>query len=251
MSRAARETDLDPENVCDLVSGAFQSEFVAGTADLLAFREMWYFLREEGSASKAELTEVGWAASQDSLQTAYGTRGEWWQRTGSLIFRQLPGVIPPSEIPASTRLLHRLPGVGPDGNSGGTWRYDESGRDWPEPPAETASLPDDVLEDLLSTADLPGRIATETGRSRFPLENAYRHLEENGSASRDTLKSYYDASAVHNNPEQGLFPSEDDWFRDVGRPVLSELPGVAPPRTVGDEWRFIGVSEKTVEHLSE
>lgn len=250
MSKAARKEGADPENVTDLVSEV-HNDFVAGTGDLIAFREMWYFLREEGSASKDELTEVGWTASQDSLQTAYGTRGEWWQRTGDLLFRQLPGVIPPSEVPYSTRLLHRIPGIGSNRSSGGTWRYDESGRDWPDQPAETARLSDDVLDELLNTADVPGQTAQQTGRSRIPLGKMYRHLEEHGSASPDELKSYYSDDHVHNAPEQGLYPSATDWFRDVGRPILSELPGVAPPRTIGDEWRFIGVGVATVEELSE
>ncbi|WP_135830768.1 hypothetical protein [Halorussus halobius] len=250
MSKAARREGTDPENVLDLVREVYD-ELPAGASDLIAFREMWYYLQDQGSAGGEDVKEVGWTAAQDGLQTVYGTRGDWWQQTADPLFRQLPGVIPPSEAPASTRLLHRLPGVGPGRSSGGTWRYDESGRDWPDAPSETASLSDDVLDELLNTADVPGSNAQQTGRSRIPLGKMYRHLEEHGSASPDELKSYYRDDHVHNAPEQGLFPDANAWFRDVGRPVLSELPGVAPPRTIGDEWRFIGVSEKTVEHLSE
>lgn len=251
MSELTRpEGDTDPENVGSLM-GAVSDEFLAGTSDLIAFREMWYFLREQGTSDARELKEVGWTAVEESLGTTYGSRGDWWSRTGDLYFRLLPGVIPPSEVPASTRIRHRLPGIGGGSGSGGTWRYDEAGRDWPDSPEETASLSEEALDEILKTADVPGRSAQETGRSRFPLRKMYRHLEEHGSASSDELKSYYDSNHVYNNPEQGLFLDENDWFREVGRPVLTELPGVAPPRKIGDEWRFIGVSEKTVEKLSE
>lgn len=249
MSRAVRKPGTDPENVLDVVSEV-HNELVAGTSDLIAFREMWYYLREKQTADAEELKEVGWTAS-DGLQSAYETRGEWWQRTADPIFRMLPAVIPPSEAPASTRLLSRVSGLGPGRSRGGTWRYDESGRDWPSPPAEKASLPDDVLHDLLKTADLPGRNPRETVRCLVPLREMYRHLEEHGSASKEELKSHFDQSNTNHVPEQGLFRSADEFFRDVGRPVLGELPGVAPPRTIGDEWRFIGVDANTAEELSE
>lgn len=247
MTRA--KADSDPENVTDQLS-VVSDELLGGPSDVIAFREMWYHLQENGSAASQELKDVGWTASEDGLQKTYSTRGDWWSRVGDPIFRMLPGVIPPSEAPTSTRLLHRLPDIGLGRGSGSSWRYDETGRNWPTPPADAVALSDEALDEVLQAADVPGRTGREEARSRIPLGKMYRHLEENGSASAAELKNNYTVKDPHHDPEQGIYDSADGWFRDVGRPVLSEIPGIAPPRELGDEWRFIGVSPGVVEQLS-
>lgn len=215
------DTDRDPDGVKDVIS-EISDELRRGAADKIALRECYYHLRLHSPEKARELRRVGWEAS-DKLGLAYQSSTDWWTTTGRQYFALLPGVIPPSEMP------------------GGEWRYDDAGETRPDIPENPTRPSDEQIDAVLGALDLPGS-KRDRARSSGPLRQMYKHIIEETSIKTADLAEFYTPSQ-HDQQSRGHYRNAGDWFRDIGRPVLQDLPGVDPPRVAGGWWRFTGVDE--------
>ncbi|MDS0220884.1 hypothetical protein NDI54_05885 [Haloarcula sp. S1AR25-5A] len=235
--------DADPDGVMDYIS-AVSDELPTDAGDVIALREMWYHLRVHGTVTEADLKDAGWDASE-KLRRIHGTQNDWWTSTGKQYLALLPNVSPPGDATPWRRYLQVLPDLVRPSTPTGQWAFDEGGQSRPDQDADPATLTDEQLSAALDAVDVPGDIGRDRGRSTVPLRRMYRQIEQ-GSATTAELKDHYSTSR-HDKPEQGHYQTAGAWFRAVGRPILASLPGIDPPRVVGEPWRFIGVEEAALQ----
>ena len=231
------EGDRDPENVDDAIR-EFSDELQGDGGDHVALREMFYHLRRNKTAGSRELRSAATEELSDSLAAVYTSESEWWSSTGSQYLALLPGIIPPEGTTSGGGYLARLSRAVPFGDSDSTmWRYVETTQERPTVPEEPTVLPDEYLKEAVDD------IAPDEGQtptSKIQLRKLYHHLVENETATSEELKALYETSR-HDQPEYGSYEYASDWFREVGRECLAQLPGIDPPRIAGDDWRHVGV----------
>jgi len=232
--------DADPDGIQDHIS-AVSDELPAEAGDVIALREMWYHLRIHGTESEGELKDIGWDASEE-LRRIHGTQNGWWTSAGKQYLALLPNVSPPGDATPWRRYLQVLPDLVRPSTPPGQWAFDEGGQSRPDQDTDPATLTDEQLSAALDAVDVPGDIGRDRRRSTVPLRRMYRRIEEQGSATSEELKDHYSTSR-YDKPGQGHYQTAGAWFRAVGRPILASLPGIDPPRVVGEPWRFIGVDE--------
>ena len=203
------EGEKDPENVSDVIS-EFSGE-LGGGGPHVALRECWYHLRANRKAKSSDLRRV-------AAETSNRVDRRWWSETGNAYFRLMPNVVPPSP------------------ETGGSWVFDEDGEEAPPVHKNPVAAPDGQIKRALD------RLQTHrpVRRNLSPLKRMHEYLVSAGAASTDELKDIY-PEADRNQHQYGKYTDTADWFREVGRPVLSGLEDIARPRVAGQDWRFIGI----------
>lgn len=206
------QTDPD-EWVQDAVSTVeFPSKAKGSVSWRRAFRAILTQIREQGTSGAA-------AKNLRTIATREEPRFEWdWCET----------------------VLPWLPGVRHE--DGGRWVFDPADADREQPTVldDVDAPSDERIADMAEASDFPGD-GTTPAQHRNAVQDAYRHLTEHGTATRGDLRQYVELRSNYDKPEQGYFLNERQWWRYVGRPALSDLPGVVPPTEPGGPWTFVGV----------
>jgi hypothetical protein len=137
-------------------------------------------------------------------------------------------------------VLPWLPGVSEERR--GRWVFDpgDADREQPDPPEDTDAPSDERIADMVTASDFPGS-GTTPATLRNGVQEAYSHLVQHGTATRDDLRQYVELRGTYDKPEEGYFVDEQQWWHRCGRPALADLPGVRPPAIPGGEWVFVGV----------
>lgn len=227
--------ERDPEGFQEYI-GAFSSELPSGGS--IALREMWYHLRANQTATETALRSVGWKASETLHQRRGFERAwsadEWWRLAGRPYFRLLPGVVSPGD------------------EDGGEWTFDPEHTPTVEAPTDPVTPSVERAKQLAYDLDTRGALVEVHGepvvpaastRSGRALHRMYEYLLEHGTAQSADLRGFYEPNE-NLRSDQGHYTAPAAWFRDVGRSLFAELPGVEPPRMAGQPWTFVGVDEE-------
>ncbi|ELZ54844.1 MULTISPECIES: hypothetical protein [unclassified Haloferax] len=216
--------DVDPDDVGDVIRRFTDELPHENTAiEHVALREAYYFLKDAGRASADAIALAVW--DESNLSRQYPRRSTWWTDAGEPFLPLLPGVVRDD--------------VG--------WRYDPDADDSRPPVPDNPTDPSaDDVDAVLQSFNYPGvegdRVKT---KNRLGVKRAFEYLQEHGEADAADLKDQFTPSNY--GRQEGHFDNPHDWFREVGRPVLRDLPGVDPPRVAGQPWRYVGVNAPTDE----
>lgn len=208
---------------------------------VFARREGAFLPREVAEALPAEADELGdrldGLYERGLLDTEETTRGTEWrlvpeavadadvtipdeQRVESDVEAQAS-----TEAGAETSTRHQeTPSSSPQSPPG------EPLGDYYDPQAEE----DDAAAETIEAFDPPGT-AEERDLRREALRAAYAYLRKRGTARREDIESDVFAEWPAG------YDDVDDWWEEVVRPGLSELPAVESPDEEGDgAWRHLG-----------
>lgn len=216
---------VDPDGVRDLRGRiTLPSDGAASGAEWTALLRAYYLIRADGEATRRAITGRAYRGHPVSDLHRYAGPDDAFATAGAPYLRYFPRIVPPAS------------------DVGGVWRFDPDadGSDRPAVPDDPVGPDPERVDAALDAYDFPDPNVAPHIAARNPrgVQEAYDALRNAGRADAADLKSHYHTSTV---TADGVFESQDRWWAAVGRPALATLPGVNPPRVVGQEWRFVGV----------
>lgn len=208
--------DIDPdETVDELWLPPTPSTRSPGTAALtLRIKDCYQMVRAQGEVSASSLV-------QDVFIGGYLHEKVGWS-PGTFISDLIAPALP------------RLPGVE---HNAGMYRFDASAAYQPAEPAEELTV--EEAKSRLRQFDHRDDLHAGGTPNYAAARDAYLHLREQGTASREELIDHHNES-IHQKPEKGHFRDSKVWYSAVGRPALEILPDVAAPITPAGDWKFLG-----------
>jgi len=217
--------DRDPDDVGDIISRfVFPSAAPSSAAEHVAVREIRYYLKAQGRATRRDIVDAVYQNSK--VANIYDRPSRWFRHA---VLPYLP------ELPHVT-----------SADGGSTWVFDPNcdPDDRPDVPVDPSHPSDSAVDAAIDRA--LDDVGLEPGNSEVHLRNrnrqavreAYDLLRDEGSAGRDRLRETYTPTTA---PVENLFEDPARGFRVAVSPVLRRCPGVVGPSVVGQPYLYVGV----------